>query len=265
MGIIKKTFYTTVLTGTALVGYVAGSTSIICPLPRDDPIWHSSPYRRYNAQNNPSTQDVCIKRIPLSKIRPELLEQDGALALEFCRGVWGGLGELLVAPLLPAPLLPSRPSRGLRCTHMLTIPCFCNTGTAYRSQRRILANKYQAQTPDHLWSPRDLATSTYEPGTKITDHFEVVEKTPSAITVRCGDSPARNPGPRESDGIFVIYAEVDKERGEVELGLKSCFFDSKNKQDGILGPMPKYMETAHQWYSRLWMVSASRWVTKGIF
>ncbi|KAL1870759.1 hypothetical protein Daus18300_005079 [Diaporthe australafricana] len=227
MGIIKKTFYTTVLTGTAFVGYVAGSTSIIRPLPRDDPLWKSNPFHRYNVQGNPSTQDVCIKRVPLSKIRPELLEKDGDLALEFCRGVWAGWG--------------------------------------YGSQRRYLAKKYQDQTPNHLWSPRDLATSNYEPGTHITDHFEVVERTPSSITVRCGDSPVRNPGPRESDGLFVMYAEVDKERGEVELGLKSCFFDSKNKNDGILGPMPKYMETAHQWYSRLWMVSASRWVTKGIF
>lgn len=101
MGIIKKTFYTTVLTGTAFVGYVAGSTSIIRPLPRDDPIWKSNTYNRYNVQNNPSTQDVCIKRIPISKIRPELLQQDGALALEFCRGVWAGWGEL---PAFPPPL-----------------------------------------------------------------------------------------------------------------------------------------------------------------
>lgn len=100
MGIIKKTFYTTVLTGTAFVGYVAGSTSIIRPLPRDDPIWKSNPFNRYNVQNNPSTQDVCIKRVPLSKIRPELLEKDGDLALEFCRGVWAGWGEL---PLLCLP------------------------------------------------------------------------------------------------------------------------------------------------------------------
>lgn len=62
-----------------------------------------------------------------------------------------------------------------------------------------------------------------------------------------------------------MYAEIDKERNEVELGLKSCFFNSAVRQDGILGPMPKYMETTHQWYSRLWMVSASRWVTKGLF
>lgn len=106
MGIIKKTFYTTVLTGTAFVGYVAGSTSIIRPLPRDDPIWKSNPFNRYNVQNNPSTQDVCIKRVPLSKIRPELLEQDGALALEFCRGVWAGWGEL---PLGCPSSCPSSP------------------------------------------------------------------------------------------------------------------------------------------------------------
>lgn len=94
MGIIKKTLYTTVLTGTAFVGYVAGSTSIIRPLPREDPIWTSNTFRRYNVQGNPSTQDVCIKRIPLSKIRPELLEKEGDLALEFCRGVWAGWGRL---------------------------------------------------------------------------------------------------------------------------------------------------------------------------
>lgn len=94
MGIIKKTIYTTVLTGTAFVGYVAGSTSIIYPLPRNDPIWSSKAFRRYNIHNNPTTQDVCIKRIPLDKIRPELLEKEGDLALEFCRGVWAGWGKL---------------------------------------------------------------------------------------------------------------------------------------------------------------------------
>ncbi|KAJ4387521.1 hypothetical protein N0V93_008115 [Gnomoniopsis smithogilvyi] len=225
MGIIKRTIYTTALTGTALVGYIAGTTSVICPLPRDDPIWSSKIFSRYNIHKNPTTQDVVIKRIPLDKIRPELLQKEGDLALEFCRGVWAGW--------------------------------------AYRFQRRYLAQKYEATSSDNLWSPSALATSTYEPGTKITDHFEVVEKTPNSITVRCGDSPKNKAG-RDSDGLFVMYAEVDKERNEVELGLKSTFFNSAAKQDGILGPMPKYMETAHQWYARLWMVSASRWVTKGL-
>lgn len=93
MGIIKRTFYTSVLTGTALVGYVAGTTSMICPLPRDDPLWSSKVYSRFNRHQNPSTQDVCIKRVPLDKIRPELLQKEGDLAVEFCRGVWGGWGE----------------------------------------------------------------------------------------------------------------------------------------------------------------------------
>lgn len=94
MGIIKRTIYTTVLTGTAFVGYVAGSTSIICPLPRDDPLLSSSIYKRHNPLNNPATQDVCIKRIPLSKVRPELLDKEGDLVVEFCRGIWAGWGMI---------------------------------------------------------------------------------------------------------------------------------------------------------------------------
>lgn len=103
MGIIKRTIYTTALTGTALVGYVAGTTSIIRPIPRDDPIWSSKMFARYNIHNNPTTQDVCIKRIPLSKVKPELLQEEDDLALEFCRGVWAGWGEL--CPVLPSPAL----------------------------------------------------------------------------------------------------------------------------------------------------------------
>lgn len=94
MGIIKRTIATGILTGTAFVGYVAGTTSVICPLPLDDPVWSSSTYKRHNVHGNPATQDVCIRRIPLSKVRPELLQNEGDLALEFCRGVWSGWGEL---------------------------------------------------------------------------------------------------------------------------------------------------------------------------
>lgn len=100
MGIIKRTLYTTALTGTALVGYIAGTTSVICPIPRDDPIWTSKIFSRYNIHKNPTTQDVVIKRIPLDKIRPELLQKDGDLALEFCRGIWAGWGKLSSVLLL---------------------------------------------------------------------------------------------------------------------------------------------------------------------
>lgn len=94
MGIIKRTIYGAVLTGTAFVGYVAGSTTIICPLPRDDPLLSSGIFARYNRHKNPSTQDVCIKRISLDKVRPELLQKEGDLVVEFCRGVWAGWGMI---------------------------------------------------------------------------------------------------------------------------------------------------------------------------
>lgn len=106
MGIIRKTFLTG-LTGVAGAGafvtYLHSQTSLICPLPYSDPIWSSAPYQRYNIHRNPSTQDVVLKRIPIDKIRPELLKEDGALVTEFCRGVWAGWGAF--SPSLASPFL----------------------------------------------------------------------------------------------------------------------------------------------------------------
>ena len=125
--------------------------------------------------------------------------------------------------------------------------------TGYRFQRAYLARKYQSPaTSSQLWTVPQLEQSDYDVGTQITDHFEVVEKTPTQITVRCGDSP-RNQEPRDSDGLFIISAEIDRERDEAVLGLKSCFFVSARKIDGIQSPMPGWMEVLHTWYSRLWL------------
>ncbi|KAK0667480.1 hypothetical protein QBC41DRAFT_228406 [Cercophora samala] len=223
MGIIRKTFTTAFLATAGTVGYLGTTTHLESPLPEDDPLWRSRSFAKYNRHNNASTQDLVYKRIPLDKIKPELLQREGDLALEFCRGVWGGLG--------------------------------------YRFQRAYLARKYQGPaTATQLWTADQLSKSTYEPGTQLTDHFEVVEKTPTEIVVRCGDTP-RNPGPRDSDGLFVISASVDKARGEVVLGLKSCFFNGNSRVEGIQGPMPGWMEELHRWYSRLWLVTGSWRVT----
>ncbi|KAK1753034.1 hypothetical protein QBC47DRAFT_404395 [Echria macrotheca] len=213
MGIIKKTFYTTVLTGASVLGYLGATTTLITPLPGDDPVWKSKGYAKYNIHRNAAMHDVCIKRIPLDKIKPELLNKEGDLVLEFCRGVWGGLG--------------------------------------YQLQRRYLARKYQGPaTASQLWTTQQLNTSTYDVGTQLTDHFEVIDKTPTEIVVRCGDSP-RNMGPRASDGVFIISAEVDKEHNEAVVGVKSVFFDSSRKMEGIQGPVPYWIELPHRWYSRL--------------
>jgi len=95
----------------------------------------------------------------------------------------------------------------------------------------------------------------------LTDHFEVVEKTPTEIIVRCGDTP-RNQGNRASDGLFVISATIDEKNGEAVLGLKSCFFTSEKKVEGIQGPMPGWIEELHRWYSRVWMTTGSWNITR---
>ena len=106
MGFVRKlTLGTGALTGLGIgaLGYLGASTTIISPLPQDDPIWRSKAYAQYNAHHNAATQDICVKRIPLSKIRPELLQREGDLALELCRGVWSGLGESHETPELRSP------------------------------------------------------------------------------------------------------------------------------------------------------------------
>lgn len=93
MGIIRTTVFTGLLTTSTAAAYLAARNPVISPLAATDPIWTSSLFKRHNPSRNPATQDVCIRRIPLDKIRPELLQREGDLALEFCRGVWSGWGE----------------------------------------------------------------------------------------------------------------------------------------------------------------------------
>lgn len=228
MGVIRKTLVAGTLTAAATLGYIGTATNLTRPLPANDSIFSSKLYKKHNVHRNPPTQDVVTRRVSLDKIRPELLEKEGALVLEFCRGVW--------------------------------------TSPAYEFQRRYLARKYHnpsTSTDRDLWSKEQLSASTYEPGTIITDHFEVLEKTATSITVRCGDTP-RNPGPRDSDGLFTFSAVVDKQRNEVEFGLKSVFFPSSRKLEGDAAkpPMSPWMDDLHTWYSRFWLISGYRRLLK---
>ncbi|KFA70277.1 hypothetical protein S40285_08213 [Stachybotrys chlorohalonatus IBT 40285] len=235
MGFFRLSIYTGLLATSGSAAYLAARNPVIAPLPSSDPIWKSAIYKCHNPAGNPATQDVCIKRIPLSKIRPELLEKEGDLALEFCRGVWGGLGEF------------SWTRRRYPDSHYV----------GYVIQRKYLEMKWKGpETSQQLWTRSQLAQGTYDRGTIITDHFEVVEKTPTTITVRCGDSP-RNQGLRPSDGLFSISAIVDEEREEVELRLRSCLFSSQGSTTGAKGPMPAWKEELHQWYARIWSETGS--------
>lgn len=100
MGIIRTTLLTGiygVTGGVASVGagmaYLAATTSFL-DLTKNDPMFKTKTYAKYNPKGNPALQDVVIKRIPLRKIRPELRDNEEALTLEFCRGIWSRWGAI---------------------------------------------------------------------------------------------------------------------------------------------------------------------------
>jgi hypothetical protein len=124
-------------------------------------------------------------------------------------------------------------------------------------QRRYLEKKYRSDpsTHDHLWDTKDLQSSSYEVGTKITDHFEVVAKTPTSVVVRCGDSP-RHRDVRASDGLFECTAEVKDD--VAEFGLKSIFYNglAQPDKDDCKPPMSPWIQWLHAQYDKVLMETA---------
>lgn len=108
--------------GVASIGggmaYLAGSSSFV-PLTKDDPMFKTKTWRRYNPRENPAFKDDVIKVVPLSKIRPELRNDEAALTLEFCRGVWGRWGT--------SPRLRTAAQHNLRCPLRLPFSPLCAT------------------------------------------------------------------------------------------------------------------------------------------
>ncbi|EXJ93510.1 hypothetical protein A1O1_01902 [Capronia coronata CBS 617.96] len=198
--------------------------------PATEPLFQSTWYKKFNPNRNPTTHDECVRRLPLHKIRPELLEdaRNGGTKLveAFSQGVWGGLG--------------------------------------FKIQRLYMEKKYRndTTTAHQLWTPQQLKTSTYDVGTEVTDHFVVLDKTPTSILFRCGDSPLHNPDtPRPSDGLFGLTAKADFDKGFAEFRLKSIFFQGEGEaQEKTQGPMPSTLVWLHQLYTKFFMESAMRYV-----
>ncbi|PGH03435.1 hypothetical protein AJ80_08683 [Polytolypa hystricis UAMH7299] len=218
MGLIRSLFKSSVLAGGAGVGafwYFTRDSKFV-PLSPSDYLFQSSYYRKCNPDSNPAISDLCVKTVPLSKIKPHLLEKEGKLVEAFCASVYGGLG--------------------------------------YAFQRAVLAHRYEGpRTAHQLWSTSQLRNSSYPTGTQITDHFEVVEHTPTRIIVRCGDTPL-NSGVRPMDGLFEISATIKHDEGVAEFGLKSVLFQGLGKAENK--PMPAPIEFLHQQYAKLWMETA---------
>ncbi|KAF2009466.1 hypothetical protein BU24DRAFT_444884 [Aaosphaeria arxii CBS 175.79] len=174
--------------------------------------------RAHNPNGNPPVCiDHAVRTIPLSQLKSQDQKQ---LTTDFCRGVWSGLG--------------------------------------YAYQRRYLDKKYRSLEgrTDHLWDREELGKSEYAVGTKITDHFEVVEHDDSKVIVRCGDSPF-NAGQRPSDGLFTMGVTKDEEAQTATFHLKSVFINT-TPEGKDAQPLPWRFQFAHRLYTKLWMETAVR-------
>ncbi len=102
--LLSKTLQGVAVTGLASVGafFVYTKHCHVTPAdqftPATEPLFQSKWYQKYNAIKNPTTHDEVVRRLPLFKIRPELVEDSqkgGSKLVEaFSQGVWGGPGML---------------------------------------------------------------------------------------------------------------------------------------------------------------------------
>ena len=103
MGILSRA---TALSGwtalSATLGYTAWTRrSKIEALSPHDYLFGTTLFARYNPNNAPTTSDLCLRRVPLDQIQPELLEdanRGGTKLVEsFCAGLWSGWGKILLS------------------------------------------------------------------------------------------------------------------------------------------------------------------------
>ena len=95
MGVFSRLLKVTAASSVASVGVFFGATrnDVFEPMDTSDPIFQSPFFQKFNPNRNPALYDKCVRRIPLDKIEPALLEKKGKLVEAFCAGLWGGMGE----------------------------------------------------------------------------------------------------------------------------------------------------------------------------
>ncbi|KAI1457202.1 hypothetical protein F4805DRAFT_429288 [Annulohypoxylon moriforme] len=216
MGIIKTALLAIPASGATVGGYMAylATTTSLIDLTKSDPMFKTKTYSKFNPKDNPALQDVVIKRIPLAAVKPELRNDEKALTLEFCRGVWGGF----------------------------------NFWPQSKYQERY---DKPPGTENQLWDTKDLKVAKFEKGLKFVNHFEVVNNDGNEIVVRCGGSPLQ-PGLRNSDGLIFFSAKIDKDASQAEFKLKSALFNSAGAFAKDAGhPIPPKIEFLHRWYVRM--------------
>ncbi|KAF2745251.1 hypothetical protein M011DRAFT_460165 [Sporormia fimetaria CBS 119925] len=201
--------------GYAAFNYWARDTKFV-PFDESSPDLQTATFKSHNpASNPPVCIDHAVRTVPFSQLKTK---DQAQLTTDFCRGVWSGMG--------------------------------------YAYQRRYLEKKYRALPgrEDHLWDRIQLIRSEYPVGTKITDHFEVVEHSPEKVVVRCGDSPL-NPDHRPNDGLFSMEVTTDEKEQTATFHLKSVFVNT-TPEGKDAQPLPWRFQFAHRLYTKLWMETA---------
>lgn len=119
-----------------------------------------------------------------------------------------------------------------------------------------MERKYRGpETASQLWDVPDLQSSSYDVGTQITDHFEVLTKSKDSIVVRCGGSP-RIKEVRPGEGLFEMVTRVNEHERYVEFALKSVFFQGAGKNETGNPPMPPHIKYLHLLYTKFLLETA---------
>jgi len=124
--------------GPAIVWQVYSRNSKFVPFNRSSDDFPTRAFLKVNPDDNePALVDHCVRKIPLSKL---VTTDVGELTTSFSRNIWAGNG--------------------------------------FEIQRRLLEKNNRALEgrQDDLWDKPELASSNYELGTKIADHFEVIDR-----------------------------------------------------------------------------------------
>ncbi|SCN87246.1 uncharacterized protein FFNC_01844 [Fusarium fujikuroi] len=178
-----------------------------------------------NPWNKPGSADSCVREVPFDKLDKVILEdakKGGTKLVErFMAGMWGGFG--------------------------------------YGIQRRIMTLFKNEANKNDLWEKQDLLASTYEPGTYFTNHFVVLSKTPTCITLRgCIDPHQSPPSPMDVDNLVEIRAELDEGKQVAVLKLQCITFDGRKEANDKEDPFGGVGGWLHRQYSTLLVESGAR-------
>ncbi|KAF4992385.1 hypothetical protein FGRMN_7197 [Fusarium graminum] len=181
--------------------------------------------KQTNPWNKPVSHDSCVREVPFERLDSALIQdaRNGGMRLieRFVAGMWGGFG--------------------------------------YAIQRKIMTHFKNEANKNDVWDKDDLLKCTYEPGTFFTNHFLVLSKTPTCITMRgCFDPHQTPPAPTDIDNIVEMHAELDEVKKVVILKFRALTFDGRQEASDKEDPFGGFGGWLHRRYSSLLVESGAR-------